>query len=106
MSWTPAPKLLKPGLKSTQKSRLTLPQIRGSGKAGEALLGVDSAGIQFGKALAARVIAVVSKPERASEIRGLGADHVVALSAGPLAEAVQKLTEGNGADLVLDSVGR
>ena len=80
-------------------------------KAGETLLvlgatgGVGSAGIQLGKALGARVIAVVSKPERASEIRGLGADHVVALSDGPLAEAVQKLTEGKGADLVLDPVG-
>jgi NADPH:quinone reductase len=80
-------------------------------KAGETLLvlgatgGVGSAGIQLGKALGARVIAVVSKPERASEIGGLGADHVVALSAGPLAEAVQKLTEGKGADLVLDPVG-
>jgi NADPH:quinone reductase len=29
----------------------------------------------------------------------------VALSAGPLAEAVQKLTEGRGADLVLDPIG-
>jgi NADPH2:quinone reductase len=80
-------------------------------KAGETLLvlgatgGVGSAGIQLGKALGARVIAVVSKPARASEIRGLGADHVLALSDGPLAEAVQKLTEGKGANLVLDSVG-
>jgi len=98
-------RLLKPGLKSAQKSELTLPKNPGSGKAGEVLLGVGSAGIQFGKALGACVIAVVSKPERASEIRGLGADHFVALSAGPLAKAVQKLTEGNGADLVLASVG-
>jgi NADPH2:quinone reductase len=54
-------------------------------KAGETLVvlgatgGVGSAGIQLSKALGARVIAVVSKPERGSEIRGLGADHVVAL---------------------------
>jgi NADPH2:quinone reductase len=80
-------------------------------KAGETLLvlgatgGIGSAGVQLGKALGARVIAVVSKPERASEIRGLGADHVVALSGGPFAEAVQKLTEGKGANLVLDPIG-
>jgi NADPH2:quinone reductase len=87
------------------------PRRHGGLKVGETLLvlgatgGVGSAGIQLGKALGARVIAVVSKPGRASEIRGLGADHVLALSDGPLAEAVQKLTEGKGANLVLDSVG-
>jgi NADPH2:quinone reductase len=80
-------------------------------KAGETLLvlgatgGVGSAAIQLGKALGASVIAVVSKPESASEVRGLGADHVVVLSDGPLAEAVQKLTDGKGANLVLDPVG-
>lgn len=80
-------------------------------KAGETLVvlgatgGVGSAGVQIGKALGARVIAVVSKPERASEIKHLGADHIVALSEGNLAEAVQKLTNGKGADVVLDPVG-
>ncbi len=80
-------------------------------KAGETLVvlgatgGVGSAGVQIGKALGARVIAVVSKPERASEIKHLGADHIVALSEGSLAEAVQKLTNGKGADVVLDPVG-
>jgi NADPH2:quinone reductase len=80
-------------------------------KAGETLLvlgatgGIGSAAVQLGKALGARVIAVVSKPERASEIRGLGANHVLALSAGPFAEAVQKLTEGKGANLVVDPIG-
>jgi NADPH2:quinone reductase len=80
-------------------------------EAGETLLvlgatgGVGSAAVQLGKALGASVIAVVSKPERASEIIGLGADHVVALSDGPFAEAVQKLTEGKGTNLVLDPLG-
>jgi NADPH:quinone reductase len=80
-------------------------------KAGETLLvlgatgGVGSAAIQLGKALGASVIAVVSKPESASEVRDLGADHVTVLSDGPLAQAVQKLTEGKGANLVLDPLG-
>lgn len=80
-------------------------------KAGETLVvlgatgGVGSAGVQIGKALGARVIAVVSKPERAKEIQNLGADHIVALSEGSLAEQVQKLTNGKGADVVLDPVG-
>jgi len=80
-------------------------------KAGETLLvlgatgGVGSAGVQIGKALGARVIAVVSKQDKASQISSLGADHVIALSGAPLAEQVQALTEGKGADLVLDPIG-
>jgi NADPH:quinone reductase len=80
-------------------------------KGGETLLvlgatgGVGSAGVQIGKALGARVIAVVSTPEKAAEIKDLGADHIVALSGAPLAEQVQALTDGKGIDLVLDPVG-
>jgi NADPH2:quinone reductase len=83
----------------------------GALKAGESLLvlgatgGVGSAGVQIGKALGARVIAVVSKPEKAAGIAELGADHIVALSSDSLAEQVQALTGGKGADLVLDPIG-
>jgi NADPH:quinone reductase-like Zn-dependent oxidoreductase len=70
---------------------------QGGLKAGETLLvlgatgGVGSAGVQLGKALGARVIAVVSKPEKAAEIAGLGADHIVALSGALLAELCRRL---------------
>jgi NADPH:quinone reductase len=80
-------------------------------KAGETLVvlgatgGVGSAGVQIGKAIGARVIAVISTAEKAAKLQSLGADHVVALSEGPLAEQMQKLTEGMGADVVLDTVG-
>jgi len=80
-------------------------------KAGETLLvlgatgGVGSAGVQLGKAIGARVIAVVSTAWKAAGLQDLGADHVVALSDGPLAEQVLKLSEGKGADVVLDPVG-
>lgn len=80
-------------------------------KGGETLVvlgatgGVGSAGVQIGKAMGARVIAVVSRPEQAAKIRDLGADHVVALSGPPLAEQVQALTEGKGAEAVLDPIG-
>jgi NADPH2:quinone reductase len=80
-------------------------------KAGETLVvlgatgGVGSAGVQIGEALRARVIAVVSKPERAAEIEQLGADHIVSLPEGSLAEQLQKLTGEKGADLVLDPIG-
>lgn len=80
-------------------------------KAGETLVvlgvtgGVGSAGVQIGKAMGARVIAVVSTPEKAAKIQGLGADDIVALSGQPLAEQIQKLTGGKGADAVLDPIG-
>jgi len=80
-------------------------------KAGETLVvlgatgGVGSAGVQIGKAIGARVIAVVSTAGKAARLQALRADHVVALSDGPLAEQMQKLTERKGADVVLDTVG-
>jgi NADPH2:quinone reductase len=80
-------------------------------KAGETLVvlgatgGVGSAGVQIGKAIGARVIAVVFTAGKAANLRSLGADHVVALSGGPLAEQVRGLTKGKGSDVVLDSVG-
>ena len=63
--------------------------------------GIDSRN----KALGARVIAVVSKAEKAAEIKHINAEHILALSGAPLAEQVQAFTDGKGADLVLDPVG-
>jgi NADPH:quinone reductase-like Zn-dependent oxidoreductase len=80
-------------------------------KAGETLVvlgatgGVGSAGVQIGKAIGSRVIAIVSTAGKAERLQALGADHVLALSDGPLAEQVQDLTERKGADVVLDTVG-
>jgi NADPH:quinone reductase len=67
--------------------------------------GVGSAGVQIGKAMGARVIAVVSNAAKAPKLDAFGIDHVVALSDGPLAEQVQTLTERKGADVALDTVG-
>jgi NADPH:quinone reductase len=67
--------------------------------------GVGSAGVQIGKAMGARVIAVASTAGKAARLQAIGADHVVALSDGPLAEQAHKLTDGKGADVVLDTVG-
>jgi NADPH2:quinone reductase len=80
-------------------------------KAGDTLVvlgatgGVGSAGVQIGKAIGARVIAVASTAGKAARLKDLGADHVVALSDGPLAEQVKRLTDEKGADVVLDTVG-
>ena len=80
-------------------------------KAGETLVvlgatgGVGSAGLQIGKAIGAHVIAVVSTAMKAARLQTFGADHVAPLSDGPLAEKVQKITDGRGADVVLDTIG-
>jgi NADPH2:quinone reductase len=80
-------------------------------KAGETLVvlgatgGVGSAGVQIGKAIGSRVIAIASTAGKAERLQALGPDHVLALSDGPLAEQVQDLTERKGADVVLDTVG-
>ena len=47
----------------------------------------------------------MSTAGKAARLQALGANHVIALSDGPLAEAVQKLTTGRGADVILDTVG-
>jgi NADPH:quinone reductase len=116
----PAPSLrrLPDGISFEQGAALTNVGVTAYGalrtaelKAGETLVvlgstgGVGSAGVQIGKASGARVIAVVSTAGKAPRLQTLGADHVVALSDGPLAEHMHKLTDGKGADVVLDTVG-
>lgn len=66
--------------------------------------GVGSAGVQIAKALGAIVIAVARDAERAALAEEQGADQV--LVAGPcLREQVMTLTDGQGANVVLESVG-
>jgi NADPH2:quinone reductase len=116
----PAPSLrrLPDGISFEQGAALTNVGVTAYGalrtaelKVGETLVvlgstgGVGSAGVQIGKASGARVIAVVSTAGKAPRLQTLGADHAVALSDGPLAEQMHKLTDGKGADVVLDTVG-
>ena len=65
--------------------------------------GVGTASIQVAKGYGARVIAVVSTPEKADVARAAGADDVVLVD-GFLA-AVKELTGGAGVDVVVDVVG-
>ncbi|RZU32373.1 NADPH:quinone oxidoreductase family protein [Blastococcus saxobsidens] len=66
--------------------------------------GVGSAGVQIAKALGATVVAVAQDEERAALARSQGADSVVL--AGPsMRDEVLALTEGHGADVVLELVG-
>jgi len=67
--------------------------------------GSGIAAVQLGKALGARVIAVVSDDEKAEFCRGLGADATVDHREGPIAPRVRELTGGRGADVVYDPVG-
>ena len=65
--------------------------------------GVGSACLQVAKAYGARTVAVVSTEEKADFARSLGADHAVRVD-GFLSE-VRELTDGAGADVVVDVVG-
>jgi NADPH2:quinone reductase len=67
--------------------------------------GSGIAAVQLGRALDARVIAVVSDEERASFCRSLGAEATINHRDGPLAPALRELTDGRGVDLIYDPVG-
>lgn len=65
--------------------------------------GVGTATIQVARGMGARVLAVVSTPEKAEVARAAGADDV--LLADGFLERVQALTQGRGVDVVVDVVG-
>ena len=82
---------------------------RGDLRAGETVLihgaagGLGLALIQQAKLRGARVIAVVSTPEKGELARGAGADHVI--RPFEFLAAVREITGGRGVDMVLDPVG-
>ncbi|MGO4382974.1 S-(hydroxymethyl)mycothiol dehydrogenase [Specibacter sp. RAF43] len=69
--------------------------------------GVGSAAIA-GAALAGAttIIAVDRDPKKLESAKALGATHAVDATAGDVVEAVRALTDGFGADVVIDAVGR
>ena len=84
---------------------------RAARRAGETLLvhaaagGVGTAAVQVGKALGARVVAVVGSAAKAEVARAAGADVVVDRSAGDLVAALKDAVGRSGADVVFDPVG-
>lgn len=84
---------------------------RGQLKAGENVLiqgaagGVGTASIQVAKVLGARAIAAVSSDEKAEVALQAGADEVVFSGGDEWRDRVKELTDGRGADVVLDPVG-
>ena len=68
--------------------------------------GVSIFALQFAKASGATVILASSSDEKLERARQLGADHLINYRATPAwDEEVLKITEGRGADLVLETVG-
>jgi NADPH:quinone reductase len=67
--------------------------------------GSGIAAVQLGRALGARVIAVVGDDAKAAFCRALGAETTVNHTTGPLAAALREATGGHGADLIYDPVG-
>jgi len=84
---------------------------RGRLQAGETVLihagagGVGHVAIQLAKNKGARVITTVSSTEKAELVKSLGADEVILYKQENVLERINKLTEGQGVDLVLDTVG-
>lgn len=66
--------------------------------------GVGAAAVQLGVAAGARVIGVVGTEAKAEVARAAGAEHVI-LRSDDIAAEVKRLTEGHGADVVVDPVG-
>lgn len=67
--------------------------------------GIGSASITLAKKLGATVIAAVGSEHKATIARSLGADHVINYSQCSLKEKVKDITQGQGADIVIDPVG-
>ncbi len=84
---------------------------RGVLQSGEVLLvhgaggGVGLAAVEIGKLLGATVIAAASSEQKLAVARAKGADHVVLYSREPFRDAVKRITDGRGADVVFDPVG-
>jgi NADPH:quinone reductase len=84
---------------------------RGQLLRGETLLvhggagGVGSAAIQVGRALGAKVIATATGSERVKACLELGASSAIDIGTEDFAEAVNKATDGRGANVIFDPVG-
>jgi len=84
---------------------------RGQVRPGEVLLvhgaggGVGLAAVEMGKMLGATVIAAASSEEKLAVAQARGADHLVLYPREPFRDAVKRITDGRGADVVFDPVG-
>lgn len=85
---------------------------RGNVQAGQTVLihagagGVGHVAIQLAKSAGARVITTVSSQEKADFVKSLGADDVIFYHTSNITDEVNRLTQQQGADVVLDTVGQ
>ena len=83
---------------------------RGRLQAGETLLiqggssGIGVTAIQMAKAAGARVLVTVGQADKAAACLQLGADHAILYREQDFVAEVQTLTQGRGADVILDMV--
>ncbi len=68
--------------------------------------GVGSLLVQWARALGLRVIATVSTHDKAGRARALGAHEVIVGRGREFVETVMEITQGRGADVIYDAVGR
>ena len=68
--------------------------------------GVGQLLVQLAKLRGATVIATVGHPSKVAIARGCGADHTILYRDVPFRDEVMRITNGRGADVVYDSVGR
>jgi NADPH:quinone reductase-like Zn-dependent oxidoreductase len=67
--------------------------------------GVSTAGLEIAKALGARTIVTSSSDDKLARASELGADAAVNHATGDVKAAVREITDGHGADVVIDHVG-
>ncbi len=67
--------------------------------------GVGMAAIQLAKAAGATVIATASSDEKLERLGEFGLDHGINYATESFADRTRELTDGRGADVILDSVG-
>jgi NADPH2:quinone reductase len=67
--------------------------------------GVGQAAVEIGKRMGARVIACASSEDKLAFCKEIGADELVNYAKSDLRDALKRLTDGNGADVIYDPVG-
>jgi NADPH2:quinone reductase len=99
------------GLCVTYGTTLHALKDRAKLKSGETLAvlgasgGVGLAAVELGKVMGARVIACASSPEKIAFARQHGADDGIDYAKEDLKEALRRVTQGRGADVIYDPVG-
>lgn len=66
--------------------------------------GVGTAAIQLAKEMGAEIFAVTGSPEKEARLRQLGAEHVLVERGYEIAEPLRELTNGEGVDIILESL--